>query len=213
MPVSIGNVRFPMPDDGTPKSVMIAKAAEARAHQKKLLKKVAGAAKGQREQRQKEYLGSSLVRLAALIKAAGRLEYHQRRTIPEYEIMAADLSLFKPIPEDIFIYLKSKGNGEYRYFCDFGVRHRAAQALVADLIRLQFKPRPYQYDIVGRGVRRAVQRIRALHAKKYVHGMRLDVKKFYDSFDHQAIVSTLPLPKAVKQYTVIGQHYQVKLGK
>lgn len=202
-----------MPDDGTSKPVMIAKVAKARAHRKKLLTKVATATKGEREKRQKEYLGSSLVRLSALTEAAGRLEYHQRRTIPEYEIMAAGLTLFKPINEDVFIYLKPKGNDEYRYFCDFGVRHRAAQALVADLVRLQFKPRPYQYDVAGRGVRRAVQCVRALHAKKYVHGVRLDVKRFYDSFHHQAILSALPLPKAVIEHVVIGQHYNLKQGK
>ena len=144
------------------------------------------------------------------MEAAKRLEYHQRLTLPEYEQLGKVLQLAKPIDEDVFVYLKKKAAGGFRCFCDFGARHRAAQAIVSDMLKAQFEPKPYQYGVDGRGLRVAIEAGASMHG--YTHVVRLDVKAFYDSFDHAAIRAAAPLPKAIIESVAIGAHLQMKAG-
>ncbi|MFI0848415.1 reverse transcriptase domain-containing protein [Mesorhizobium sp. IMUNJ 23232] len=211
-PLWIGNTHFPhgWTTNKTIGDVLatVVKAAKRRAKLRIKLKK---AGKGwQTSQAQAAYIGASLVRLDAIIRAAKRLSYEKKLEVPQYEQIAAGLKLHKPIDEAVRVYLKKKSNGGYRYFCDFGVRHRAAQALVADMINAQAQSKPFQYDTKGRGIGDAILKIRQLHAAGYTYTVRMDIKHFFDSFDHQAIIQALPISKDVTRHVVIGTHYKLQ---
>ena len=211
----LGNTHFPCgwTSDMSPEDAkaLAAKAAKRRKALKLALKK-AGKGKGKTE-KQKAYVGSTLVRLDALVQAAKRHDYSERKELPEYQEMAGQLKLHQPIADPVRVYLKEKSVGGYRYFCNFGVRHRAAQAIVADMVGAQFKPKPFQYNAAGRGVRDAVKKVRKLHADGYVHAVRLDIHRFFDSFDHDAILAALPIANDVVEHVVIGKHMDVLPGK
>ncbi|TPI58656.1 hypothetical protein FJ417_18715 [Mesorhizobium sp. B3-1-7] len=194
---------------------LVGKATKRRAALRSKLKKAGKGSKAPKKA-QAVYLGSKLVRFDALIRAAKRLDYHEKLEVPQYQQMAGQLNLHEPIDEPVRVYLKKKSNGGYRYFCDFDVRHRAAQALVADMINAQFQAKPFQYGVRGQGIADAVKKARQLFATGYVHFVWLDIKSFFDSFDHSAIVQALPIAKDVTEHVAIGKHYQLhgqKLSK
>ena len=194
--------------DKTTKKTTLAKYRAAKKHRTKLRKSVRLAGNGPKKpETQKGYLGSQLVRFASLVDAAKKLEYHERLSLPEYEAMASSLAMHKPIAENVFYYLKSKGNGKYRCICDFGVQHRAAQSIVSDLIAAQFKPAAFQHNVPGRSVQLAVRRTKKFYEKGYVHALRLDVKAYYDHFNHAALMGSKLLPKAVTENVMIGRNY------
>ncbi len=207
----IGNVHFPSgstaeADDAL---LLVAKAAKRRAALRTKLKKAGKGAKVPQEA-QKAYLGSSLARLDALIRAAKHLDYKKKLEVSQYELMAGELKLYAQIDEPVRVYLKEKSSGGHRYFCDFGIRHRAAQALVADIINAQLSPKPFQYNVKGRGVAVAIKQIRQLHADGYKNVVRLDIQRFFDSFDHKAIMQVLPIAKDVTEHVVIGKHFELQ---
>ncbi|WP_244673177.1 reverse transcriptase domain-containing protein [Mesorhizobium sp. 131-2-1] len=217
-PLWIGNIHFPhgWVTDQTVKEVLalITKAAKHREH---LLAKLKTAGKSSKASNaQAAYLGSTLVRLDALIRAAKRLDYDEKLEVPQYEQIASQLKLYQPISEPVRVYLKKKSGNGYRYFCHFGVRHQAAQALVADMINAQFQAKPFQYNTRGQGVAEAVKKIRQLYATGNGHFVRLDIKSFFDSFDHKATMQALPIAKDVTEHVALGKHYQLhgqKLSK
>lgn len=210
-PLWLGNTHFP---HGWKSDMSLADAkaiaAKARKHRKALVAalKQIGKGKGKTE-KQKAYYGSTLVRLDALINAAKRLEYHERLEVPAYQDIAAKLKLHGPIEEPVHVHLKKKSSGGYRYFCSFGVRHRAAQTIVADMVNAQFTPRHFQFNAAGRGVKDAVKKVRELHAKGHTYAVRLDIKTFFDSFDHDAIMAMLPIPKDIIEHIVVGKHHHL----
>lgn len=217
-PLWIGNSHFPhgWATNQTVKEVLtlVTKAVGRRARLRIKLKKAGKSPKASKAQA--AYVGSTLVRLDALIRAAKGLDYDKKLEVPQYEQMASQLKLYQPINEPVRVYLKKKSSGGYRYLCHFGVRHQAAQALVADMINAQFQAKPFQYNTRGRGVAEAVKKVRHLHATGNGHFVRLDIKSFFDSFDHKATMQALPIAKDVSEHVVIGAHYQLhgqKLNK
>lgn len=207
----IGNVHFPSgsTEEADDALLLVAKAAKRRAALRTKLKKAGKGAKAS-QKAQAAYLGSSLVRLDALIRAAKHLDYNKKLSVPQYELMADELKLYAQIEEPVRVYLKEKSSGGHRYFCDFGVRHRAAQALVADMINAQLSPKPFQYNVKGRGVAVAIKQIRQLHADGYKNVVRLDIQRFFDSFDHKAIMQVLPIAKDLTDHVVIGKHFELQ---
>lgn len=213
--VWIGNARFPFgPQSKISSEEAKALAAKARKRRKALKAVLRSTSKGKATtEKQKLYYGSTLVRLDALVQAAKRLEYGKRQEIADYQQMAEALKLHAKIDEPARVHLKEKSSGGYRYFCNFGVRHRAAQAIVADMVKAQFKPMPCQYGVGGKGVREAVKRVRKFHAQGLKPMVHLDITRFFDSFDHDAIITALPVPKAITEHVAIGRHHTLQPAK
>lgn len=201
----IGWGHYPLSEEA---QALIKKAVKRRAELRRKLRKAGKGAKAPKHA-QSVYIGSGLVRLDALIRAARKLDPGKMLEISQYTSMAAHLKLHQPIDETVRVRLKEKSNGEFRYYCNFGVRHRAAQALVADMINAQLTPRPFQYNVKGRGVARAVQQIKKIHASGCTYAIQLDIKGYFDNFNHDAIMQALPIAKDVTEHVAIGRHYKL----
>lgn len=189
--------------------LLVAKATKRRAALRAKLKKAGKGAKAPKKV-QTAYVSSTLVRLDALIRAAKHLDYNKKLEVPQYELMANELKLHMQIDELVRVYLKAKSSGGHRYFCDFGIRHRAAQSLIADIINAQLNIKPFQFNVAGRGIAVAIKQIKQLHASGYKFSFRLDIHRFFDSFDHKAIMQMLPIAKDLTENIVTGRHYQLK---
>lgn len=187
---------------------------KANKHRAKILIRIQKAGKTAAAQKpQKAYLGSKRVRLSALIEAAGKLPFSQRRQISEYVHMAGKMALHKPCSEFVRLNLKEKFSGGLRHYCSFGVLHKAGQIIVSELLAAQFTPKPFQYGVKGMGMAKAIAEVKKLHASGLIHGATLDIKNYYDSYDHPTLLQALPLPKAVIENVVIGRNYNLKAGK
>lgn len=185
--------------------------SKANKERKKRLKSLTSVGGGKDKlEAQKVYLGSELVRLAALVEAAKGQPLEKRLSINAYEQMAAGLKLHLSIPEEVGFYLKPKSSGDFRCICVFGVRHRAAQSIVADMVAAQFWPQPYQYNVAGKGVRKAVKQVRKYIALGFKSAVRMDIRSFYDSFTHAELMNSNITSKAVIEHVIIGRDYDLK---
>lgn len=170
---------------------------------KKLLNAVQNALNDPKElcETQQRYIGSKAVLLWALIEAAGKLDFNKRQSFQDYRELAHRTDLTRPYEEAVEVFLKSKGGGKYRAYCSYGCMHRAAQGILCDLLRLHHSPKSWQYGVKGRGVKEAVKRVRALHAKGFHYCAVLDVEAFYDCFHHAYILSDkIPGPYDLKKF-------------
>jgi hypothetical protein len=142
-----------------------------------------------------------------MIAAAKRLPLKQRLSVYEYRLMASQLDLTKPIVEDVFLRVKSKPSGGFRRYCEFGILHRTAQNIVADMLRPQFSPAEFQYDAPGRGVSSAVKAARTLINGGHTYGRHLDIKSFFDKISHSFIEGpALKLEHGIKSAVLTGKH-------
>ena len=95
---------------------------------------------------------------------------------------------------------KSDGSG-FRDIWDFGPVARGAQRMAADLLSMTYEKREFQYWKAGAGQK--VQMAMSLIEQGYVYCGEIDIVKFYDSFECQALIDRVPLPKeAVTQILV-----------
>lgn len=190
------------------------KVSQARKERRKLQKALKNASSpSARKASQHDYVTSQRVRFATIIDVAKKLPMHERPAFAQCWLWSIALKLHEPIPEAVWMRLKAKSGGEYRYYLDFGVCHTAAQRMVAEMLKVQFKAKPYQFSARrSGGVAVAVSQARALMGEGFVHIRRLDIKKFFDSFSHAAMLSpALPIAHKVAEHVVIGRHYNVKV--
>ena len=191
---------------------LLFQARAADRYRKKRLREVKKAGSGHNKfEVQKTYLGSQQVRFSALLRAALLLEAKDRLKISEYQKLAATMKLHEPIPEKVEFFLKEKSikNGilEYRCICNFGVQHRAAQAIVKDIVSAQFKPEKFQFGTPGRKITTAVKLVRKNYAAGKIHVERLDIKSYYDSFSHSALMGSGLMEPSFIENIAIGRYY------
>lgn len=155
-------------------------------------------------------LKSNEAKLAASVKSALAMKPADRPSLEEILSCAAELDLTQPIPEDVQVYPKPKASGiGFRPIAKFGHKHRAAQAMVELVLSAALNPQSFQY----RGVVDAAARIRELVSGGRLHFVRLDIEKFYRSFDLEELLVVLPLPAWAVKHVVAGKFLQWKERK
>lgn len=212
MLIEVEGVLFPHHDPG-PDTIKHVRSlvSNANKHRKKIVRKLRAAGNGSDKfKTQNAYLGSSLVKISALVEAAKGLPLQQRKPISDYVALAETLKMHSTIDETVNYYLKPKHSGKYRCICVFGVRHKAAQKIVGDLVNAQFIPRPFQFNVARRGVKLAIRKTRKLIEQGLVHASCLDIGSFFDKFDHVQLMASGITEKKVMEYVVIGKHYEMK---
>jgi len=208
MRIKIDNTEFPFdPKAGFTKTELQKQVATAKAHRRKLKKILKAAGKSnQKKEPQHQYVSSARVKFATMIEVGKRQIFSNRLQLPMYSQMAQKLKLHEPINEKVNIRLKEKPNGGVRYYCEFGLIHKTAQAMVADMIRYQFKPKSWQYET--KGVRKAVTSVKNLFKSGFIYAAKLDIKSFFDSFYHDQItLGAIPIKKAITENVAIGKTY------
>lgn len=163
----------------------------------------------------KSYLSSSACKLVAMIEQAKKLNQAERLCLSAYKTLADQLYLFQPINEVVMKWDKPKKTKlGTRPIMEFGPLHRAAQYMVKRVISVVFKPKPYQFDVAGRGRDKAIERILKNETEGFHHVARLDVANFFGSFKWEGLYGLLPLPKDVIKNVVmpIALNIQPKAG-
>lgn len=159
----------------------------------------------------KNYLSTPACKLIAMVEQAKKLDQDERLCLSTYKALADQLSVFQPINEAVLTWNKpKKGKSGTRPIMEFGPLHRAAQDMVKRVISVVFKPKPYQFDVAGRGRDDAIDRILKNESEGFHHGARLDVTNFFGSFKRQELYSLLPLPKDVIDNVVMPITLNVK---
>lgn len=189
---------------------------QARKQRKKLRQKLVGCSELPNSilwARQHDYVSSQRVRLSALVEAAKRAPFHKRPTIKQCLDWSKSAQFHLPIDETVILKMLAKASGGHRFYCAFGTKHKAAQRLAADMLRYTFKPKPWQYDAKSSGgVRAAVKATKKHIDNGYLFVKRLDIKKFFDNFDHAGIKnSDVKLRPKLIEHVVLGTHYKMKV--
>jgi hypothetical protein len=160
------------------------------------------------------YLASGACRLVAMVEQAKDLAPSDRLPLSVYKTLAGSFSLFHPILEPVSYWDKSKSSGKgYRRIHEFGPMNRAAQHMVMRVISAFFKPRPYQYNVSGKGSLKAMLAIKGLIGAGYEHVLRLDVRDFFGSFLRDGLYELLPIPKSVIDNAAMPGNLQPKPKK
>ena len=159
----------------------------------------------------KNYLSTPACKLIAMVEQAKKLDQDERLCLSTYKALAAQLSVFQPIDETVLTWDKpKKGKPGTRPIMEFGPLHRAAQYMVKRVISVVFKPKPYQFDVAGRGRDDAIDHILKNESEGFHHVARFDVTNFFGSFKREELYSLLPLPKDVIDNVVMPITLNVK---
>ncbi|MBP2158988.1 MULTISPECIES: reverse transcriptase domain-containing protein [Asticcacaulis] len=180
---------------------------------KKLWKAIEGAQTlADLKQAQHFYAASPSVKLTYFLDEAKNSANKKTESFGHYDALSKATNLFAPIDEPVAVIGKrinpTKGP---RPYCSFGIKHKVGQKIIAELVQQQFAPKPYQYNVSGKGIQKAVVEIKKLVAAGYNSVLRLDVKKFFDSFHHDALTTALPVDKGLLQHCAIGKHYDAEV--
>ena len=175
----------------------------------KAIKKAASPSK--KKDLQRLYAASPMVKLTYVLDAVTPDD--EPLTIDHLIDKAYDTNLFLASEEPVTVLSKRKENDKgYRFYCMFGPRHKLGQKIVADLISMEYTPKSYQFGVRKRGVQSAVKEIKKVVSLGYSHVLRLDVKKFFDSFNHSALADAVPVDASLFEHCAIGKHYHTIAG-
>lgn len=207
--IKVGNNKFKHYEDGPSFKEIAKKLQAAFKRKKKLWKAILKAdTPAKLKKAQHHYAASPLVNLTYVLDAIKDLKPKEPLSFSDCDKLAKTINLFAPTTEKVFIFSKKKANGKgYRFYCKFGLHHKVGQKIVADLVGQQFTPAAYQYNVGGKGIQKAMADIKAAAADGYTFLLRLDVKKFFDSFDHTALALALPLETNLIGCCAIGTYY------
>jgi len=133
-------------------------------------------------------------RLIALIRTYDR---ENKLDLGGLSKVASQLNLFEPCNEPVFAWkeLKSSGKG-WRSLCMFGLRRRAAQIIVRDILDAKFGTDPLDEMRRGAGCDRSSDRI-VMEMSVYSHWICVDLANYYGSVGQEGVIDLLGLPKAV----------------
>ena len=153
----------------------------------------------------KTYLSNKRCLLVALFEDNRRRPLDQRRSLEELIALANKYNLLKDLSEPARVWRKPKASGKgMRVICSFGPVARAAQQMVSKLLSLTYEPSEFQFAKLT--IAEKVQHAMAVINKKgYAHVTEVDIKDFFPSFNGEALVDALPLPKEATRQIVLAQ--------
>lgn len=152
--------------------------------------------------RRRKYLGSSCAHITAVSQANAKLPKHRRRSRETVLAVAAALNPWHGTREPVKVFPVRKGSGGHRPIMDFGLRNRALQYLARAAAEPFAQLHPGQYAL--RGTQSAIRDL--LHAMNDHHHVTVtDIRDAYGSFDADAVVRLVPLPRVVAQRILVSR--------
>ncbi len=153
------------------------------------------------KKRRRKYLGSSCARIGTTSQANTKLPKHRRQSRKTVLAVAANLNPWHGTREPVKVFAARKPSGGRRPIMDFGLRNRALQYLARAAAEPFAQLHPGQYAL--RGTQNAVRDL--LHAMNDHHHVTVtDIRDAYGSFDADAVVRLVPLPRVVAQRTLVS---------
>ena len=157
------------------------------------------------------FLSNEKVILCAAVAAAKRMRWSKRPNLEHCVALAKSLKIDQPLNEISLVTGRPKKAGQFRATHDFSIRHRTAQQMVKWVMALHFKPRPWQYTMVG--VPRTIKAAKANLGVGHLYYATLDIENFFGSFYQKELLNGLPLPKEWVDHVVVGRHIAVEVAK
>lgn len=149
--------------------------------------------------------------LASVIRVNAKLPPNRRTPLEKCRLIASQINLGKPITEQVRVRTKKKNDGGLRIYSDFGIEHRARQAMVGSVMRAYHQPKPWQFGLAG--VHNAVGAARDRILAGAGFAAHLDIINFHGSFDPDQLPLELPLPPEVVESTVVGRLMETVLDQ
>jgi hypothetical protein len=162
----------------------------------------------------RRFVTSYDVRLSATRLALKKLKPHCRPDKKRLASIASGLNAWQGAQEPVRTSLIPKPNSDdddYRPIMDFGVKHRALQYILLDVLRAVADLHPRQYGNRG-GVHAAIKQVAKLMAKGYLWAVEIDLEKCFQSFDADKVPDYVPLPKKVTERNLLSRSLNLVPG-
>ncbi len=150
----------------------------------------------------RQLLRSPANRLMAAHRAARSLGLEV--TIDQLSNIAQVANAFRGTTEPVYCREILKKDGYRRTICSFGVENRTLQYLVRDILARLCPPKPFMYDVAGRGVSAAIADIMRAGNDGYRWTVCADIIDCFNSVDELALPDHLPLPKDVTRKVLVS---------
>lgn len=155
------------------------------------------------------YLRSFAVRVHAAQQVIEDLGRTARRANADPFEVAQQIKWNRPIREPARLWFKPKSSGGFRPIYDFGVVRRAACKVIRPILENHLHRMPFQFDVGGRGLSRAIRTVKKHCSAGYYFAAELDIENHYGSFSAKKLYKALPVPKQVIDYVVTARHIPV----
>jgi hypothetical protein len=198
-----------------PKIPVPAPKQKARDHVAKMLKRIRKAHENGQQEKARGlvcgYLASHDAHHLAALEAYNRVRVDLRPDPKLLPKIAQSLNPWVGTPEVVQLRLVQKPHkpDDFRTIVNFGVKNRALQYLVRDVLEAQADLHPNQYAM--RGHHAAIERVADLLEQDCQWAIETDIANCYQSFDGEKVSELLPIPKKVTQSTLLGEHLTLTL--
>src|SRR5262245_7028742 len=143
----------------------------------------------QRDYRVRQCLSSFQTKWHATLEAYDAMKPEDRPDKAKLASIAGSLDPSKGTDEPV----RKASSGKYRMILAFGIKNRALQYLVRDVLIAVLELHPNQYATRG-GVHAAIKHTKQALIDGNIWAVELDINNYYPSFDEEKLPSLLPLP-------------------
>ncbi len=161
------------------------------------------------------YLKSYAARYVAAVDALQGLRKPQ--SVEAVQTFAREMDAWAPCDEPVRLnpVLKSSytdcQESSYRYLLSFGVKNRARQILVRNLLLARWETQPAQSQFRG-GREQAIKQVKSAYLKGHRYVFEMDVHHCFKSFDRKGIAEYLSLPERVVTGILSGDELNISLS-
>lgn len=154
---------------------------------------------------QNQLFGSVDARLDACCRALRR--HSRKEELTTALRMAFELNCYCPSREPAEYWSQVKKSGGRRFVFRFGIEQTARQILTEQVLRASFNAPHWQYEHRGRGKDKAVRKALSLAERgEHRNVALLDISNCFTSFDGEALLRHIPLPKRVISHVILAHH-------
>lgn len=150
------------------------------------------------------YLSSLAVLRKGMLEANGRRRLRSRLSMRQILDQSLKYKVCQELNEPVHVYMVPKSSGVgWRLIQDFGPVARGAQRMVVHLLKMIYTPADFQFTTSG--VEKAIRRaLKLITEEGYIYAAELDIRSHYPSFQTEALIKDLPLPKTAIRQIVVG---------
>lgn len=146
-----------------------------------------------------------------LDKSNNSLPPRHRRKPAELIDLSKAIDFTEPHGEPVYLKLVQKKDGSPRPTLKFGLRHRAEQGVMKELLAPHYKPRPWQFG--HRGVQVAIRDVcKRIESGSLFHA-HLDLTAYFNSFHSKKLLKVAPVPQGLGANAASGNHLKIKAPK
>ena len=191
---------------------------KAKAHEQDLLDDIKKAhAQGkpiQTHQAVRQYLKSFDTRCIAVHMAFKDMKRFRKFSPQFLPKIAEALNIWMGTDEKVTANWQPKENGsnQGRWTVDFGVKHRAQQWMVVQVLKVLADIHPNQFAVRNGGRNEAIKMAAKALEDGYRYVVEIDIKSCYPSFNPSKVVDLLPLPKEVTKKVIPMEGFNLSLG-